>query len=89
VGTFGEPPTLTGERRRDHYYRWQNRYDAPWDMDLLEDRYWLVIRHDVSGVQREFFAFIGRITGLVIIISAFVTGTTLDGLRWLLIKPVL
>jgi len=90
VGTFGEPPTLDREpRHRDHYYRWQNRYDAPWDMDLLEDRYWLVIRHDASGVQREFFAFIGRITGLVIIISAFVTGTTLYVLRWLLIKPVL
>ncbi|WP_017300783.1 two-component system sensor histidine kinase NtrB [Nodosilinea nodulosa] len=94
VGTFGEAPQLTlKESERgwtpDRYYRLQQRYDAPWDMPPLRDRYVLIVRHDATGVQREFFAFIGRIAGLVVIISVFVTGATLVVLRQLLIKPIM
>ena len=94
VGSFGEVPELTlAESQRamlpDRYYRRQRRYDAVWDMPPLRDRYVLIVRHDATWVQREFFAFIGRIAGLVVIISAFVTGATLVVLRRLLIKPVM
>ncbi|MGB3199401.1 MAG: ATP-binding protein [Nodosilinea sp.] len=94
VGSFGEPPQLTlaeSEQGRvpDRYYRRQQRYDAPWDMPPWRDRYVLIVRHDASDVQREFFAFIGRIVGLVVIISVFVTGATLVVLRQLLIKPIM
>ena len=94
VGRFGEAPQLTlteiqSGMARDRYYRRQNRYDAPWDMPPLRDRYVLIVRHDATWVQREFFAFIGRITGLVVIISAFVTGATLVVLRRLLIEPIM
>lgn len=94
VGSFGEAPELTlAEIQRhlakDRYYRQERRYDAPWDMPPLRDRYVLIVRHDATGVQREFFAFIGRIVGLVVIISVFVTGATLVVLRRLLIKPVM
>ncbi len=94
VGGFGEMPQLTlaeSQRRAmaDRYFRRHQRYDAPWDMPPLRDRYVLIVRHDASGVQREFFAFIGRIIGLVVIISVFVTGATLVVLRQLVIKPIL
>jgi PAS domain S-box-containing protein len=94
VGSFGEPPTLSLEEsrqgwRRDRYYRWQDRYDAPWDMPPLQGEYVLIVRHDAAWVRREFFSFIGRIAGLVVIISIFVTGATLIVLRRILIKPVL
>ncbi|PSN20807.1 PAS domain-containing sensor histidine kinase [filamentous cyanobacterium CCP5] len=94
VGTFGEPPRLTWPQiqagRTDHYWRRQRRYDALWEsMSELEDDYLLVIRHDATWVQQEFYSFIGRITGLVLIISVFVTGATMVVLERLLIKPVL
>ncbi|WP_225885437.1 sensor histidine kinase [Leptolyngbya sp. KIOST-1] len=94
VGSFGEAPQLTlaeSEQRwrPDRYYRRQHRYDAPWDMPPLRGRYVLIVRHDARGVQREFFAFVGRILGLVVIISIFVTGATLVVLRQLLIKPIM
>ncbi|PSN15153.1 PAS domain-containing sensor histidine kinase [filamentous cyanobacterium CCT1] len=94
VGRFGEAPQLTlAESQQgwtpDRYYRRQRRYDAPWDMPPLRDRYVLIVRHDASGVQREFFAFIGRIAGLIVIISVFVTGATLVVLRRLLIQPIM
>lgn len=94
VGHFGEPPQLTlaeSEQGRiaDRYYRRQQRYDALLDIPPWRDRYVLIVRHDASGVQQEFFAFIGRIIGLVVIISVFVTGATLVVLRRLLIKPIM
>lgn len=94
AGTFGEAPqlTLTESERSwtpDRYYRLQQRYDAPWEMPPLRDRYVLIVRHDAAWVQREFFAFIGRIAGLVVIISVFVTGATLVVLRRRLIKPIM
>jgi len=94
LGSFGEPPELTLQEslqgwRPDRYRRWQDRYDAPWDTALLEGEYVLIVRHDAAWVRTEFFAFIGRIAGLVVIISVFVTGATLFVLRRILIKPIL
>jgi len=90
VGTFGEPPQTSPrpgvEVRR--YWRWQQRYDAQWTTALPPD-YTLIIHHDARWVQQEFFAFIGRIAALVLIISVFVTGATLFCLRRLLIAPIL
>jgi PAS domain S-box-containing protein len=94
IGSFGESPVLTWQqsqqgRRSDYYNRWQKRYDAPWDMPPIQGQYVLIVRHDAHWVTQEFFRFIARITGLVIIISVFVTGATLYVLRRLLIEPIL
>ncbi|MEM6839830.1 MAG: PAS domain S-box protein [Cyanobacteria bacterium P01_C01_bin.120] len=94
AGTFGEPPelgnpaTLAAEQR-DRYDRQTQRYDAVWEMAPLAGRYELVIRHDATWVGREFYFFIGRISGLVLIISVFVTGATMIVLNHLVISPVL
>jgi PAS domain S-box-containing protein len=97
VGTFGEAPTLSlrsalTPRRwhhSDRYERQTQRYDALWEMSPLEGRYHLIIRHDATWVGREFYYFIGRISGLVLIISAFVTVATLIVLDRLVIAAIL
>ncbi|HEY9889624.1 MAG TPA: PAS domain-containing protein, partial [Candidatus Obscuribacterales bacterium] len=94
VGSFGEVPALLlqaakGETQGDRYDRHTQRYDALWQMSPLEDRYYLIIRHDAAWVGREFYYFIARITGLVLIISVFVTGATMIVLDRLVISPVL
>lgn len=98
VSTFGEAPELTleqalthrrGQRGGDRYNRRTQRYDALWVMSPLEDRYQLIIRHDAAWVGREFYHFIFRIAGLVLIISVFVTGATMIVLDRLVIASVL
>ena len=98
VGTFGEVPDLTLEqalsrtrigRGGDRYNRQTQRYDALWKMSPLVGRYELIIRHDATWVGREFYYFIARIAGLVLIISVFVTGATMIVLDRLVISSVL
>ncbi|MGF1457959.1 MAG: PAS domain S-box protein [Leptolyngbyaceae cyanobacterium] len=93
VGSFGEPPELDlaalQSSQPDLYNRQTQRYDAVWEMSPLADRYQLIIRHDAAWVGREFYYFIARITGLVLIISVFVTGATMIVLERLVISPVL
>jgi len=98
VGTFGEAPeleieqALAAEQQRgkgDRYNRRTQRYDALWRMSPLAGRYQLIVRHDASWVGREFYYFIFRISGLVLIISVFVTGATMIVLDRLVIASVL
>ena len=94
VGSFGELPELSFDqvihnRNADFLNRQIKRYDAVWLMSPLEGRYILIIRHDASSVQREIYAFIGRISGLVLIISIFVTLATMIVLERILITPIL
>ncbi|MEL7313733.1 MAG: PAS domain S-box protein, partial [Cyanobacteria bacterium J06559_3] len=98
VGTFGEAPELTLAaakaanpwwRDGDRYNRRTQRYDTVWQMSPLKNRYQLIVRHDATWVGREFYYFIARITGLVMIISVFVTGAMMILLERLVISPVL
>ncbi|MEO0988508.1 MAG: PAS domain S-box protein, partial [Cyanobacteria bacterium J06639_14] len=98
IGTFGEPPELDIDaalaanqlwRSGDRYNRSTQRYDALWQMSPLNNRYQLIIRHDATWVGREFYYFIARITGLVMIISVFVTGAMMILLERIVISPVL
>ncbi|WP_201278990.1 PAS domain S-box protein [Leptolyngbya iicbica] len=98
IGSFGELPELAAAMpellpqvltERDRYNRRTQRYDAVWEMSPLEGRYELIIRHDATWVGREFYYFIGRIIGLVLIISVFVTGATMIVLDRLVIASVL
>ncbi|MEL6320112.1 MAG: PAS domain S-box protein [Cyanobacteria bacterium J06626_14] len=94
VGTFGESPELTytdvaTKGKEAALNRFESRYEALWSMSPLEGRYVLIIRHDSTSVNEEFFAFIGRISGLVVIISAFVTIATWIVLERLIVSPIL
>lgn len=94
VGVFGEAPLLSAEaiianRRADRFDRGENRYEAAWFMSPLQDRYILIITHDATGVQAELYAFVGRIAGLVLIISLFVTLAMMIVLERMLISPIM
>lgn len=94
VGTFGESPQLpfADVRQRDSLYQRQtggDRYDAVWVAAQPNGTYFIVIRHNADGVQVEMLAYILRITGLVLIIAAFVTVVMMLILGTNLITPIL
>ncbi len=92
VGTFGKMPQLSfaavQTNPRATLYQ-QTQYDAAWAIAPLKGQYVLIIRHNAASVQAEIIAFIERITGLVLIISIFVTVATLIVLEPLLITPIM
>lgn len=94
VGVVGDRPTITGDSvptgqvvRQLHANG--RRYDVAWPSDRFQNQYILVVRHDATGVQREMVQYALAIAGLVVIISAFVTGVTIWVLERILIVPVL
>ncbi len=94
--TIGEPPEIDfSELRNPEKYlicgreRNGDRYDVAWSAQTLGANYILIVRHDASSVQRELYAFTLRIAGLVLLISAFVTGTTTIVLGVTVIVPIL
>jgi signal transduction histidine kinase len=92
VGTFGEMPQLSFTAVQTNpsatlYQR--HKYDAAWAIAPLKGQYVLIVRHNAASVQAEIIAFIGRVTGLVLIISVFVTIATLIVLEPLLITPIM
>jgi adenylate cyclase len=66
-----------------------NRYDVAWSSESLGVPYVLISRHDASTVKQELRNFIFRITGLVLIISIFVTAATMVVLGIIVIDPIL
>jgi len=92
VGTFGKMPQLsfaTVQANPSATLYQQDHYDAAWAIAPLKGQYVLIIRHNAASVQAEIIAFIKRITGLVLIISVFVTVATLIVLEPLLITPIM
>lgn len=64
-------------------------YDVVWVTELQKKNYYIVLRHDISIIQKEIYWFILRIAGLVAIISTFVSMSTLIVLKTALITPIL
>ena len=94
VGTFGEQPELSfsdaNERQILTFWnRQSDRYDAVWTPEQMNRDYFLLLRHDTSSLQLELNAFILRIGGLVLIISAVVTTGTWIALDPVVITPIL
>lgn len=74
IGQFGEPPVLTFSQAiqgKTLYLRQQNgdRYDVSCNVNPMNNKYVIIIRHDASDVQTETYAYILRIAGLVLIIA--------------------
>lgn len=92
VGTFGESPKLSfSELKNTQTLRLQNgsRFDGVWLGAKMQSDYTIVIRHDASSLGPELMAYVGRIVGLVVIISAFITITVWIALEPLAIAPIL
>ncbi|MGF1482632.1 MAG: PP2C family protein-serine/threonine phosphatase [Cyanophyceae cyanobacterium] len=99
VGTFGAAPELVytdvlRQRNLDFqaiaYSDPENeQYDVAWTIPSGNDTYLLMLRHDVSSVTSELYAFVLRIAGLVVIISVFVTVATVIILGPMVISPIL
>ncbi|MDX2254736.1 MAG: adenylate/guanylate cyclase domain-containing protein [Pseudanabaenaceae cyanobacterium bins.39] len=66
-----------------------NRYEVAWGGREFGSKYILVVKHDVEFIQQELIAFVWRITGLVAIISLFVTASTVVILGAIAILPIL
>ncbi|MBE9061537.1 PAS domain S-box protein [cf. Phormidesmis sp. LEGE 11477] len=99
IGSFGEAPTMTFTDFSDvedvadsfvsNFNPRADRYEVAQTFPLVGIPHWVVINHDTTSVRREVRAFIWRIFGLVLLISAVVTLTTMVVLRAVLISPVL
>lgn len=94
VGQFGEAPALSfAKARQDEYLYVQSeggdRYDAAWVAQQPDGNYYIVIRHDASGMRQELWAFGFRVAGIVLIVAAFVTLAMLLTLGPTVITPIL
>ncbi len=94
VYTFGEPPEISLEQTKNErifrkHYLDAKRYDVAWTNKSLGGNYILIVRHDAASVQSELYAYIWRITILVLIITAFVTTVTMLFLGGTVIAPIL
>ncbi len=86
VGTFGNPPQLSLTQIANNRPRRQgNSYDEiVWFGPQMKTNQTVIIRHDASMVQPEINAYVARITGLVVIISLFLTLTV-----WITLDPII
>ncbi|MBE9130021.1 MULTISPECIES: adenylate/guanylate cyclase domain-containing protein [unclassified Coleofasciculus] len=94
MGIFGEPPQISfSDLKRSKMMqirRWNGqRYDVAWSSHQLGVPYVVIIRHNASFIQPKLYAFTLRIAGLVLLISVFVTGTTMLVLGRIVIVPIL
>lgn len=94
VGTFGEKPYISATNLgKAKVFRFRSadrkRYDVAWSAQMLAGKYILIVRHNSSSVQTELYAFSIRVAGLVLIISIFVTLTTMLTLGVTVIRPIL
>lgn len=94
LDSFGEIPTIDcigpsqSSIQRQLIAR-PARYEVAWPSSQLQEDYTLIVRHNASQVGHEMSQYVLAIAGLVILISAFVTFTTVLMLERLLINPLL
>ena len=94
LGKFGEPPALTlSDMQGREVVRAISqdglRYDVGWSAAKSKSAYHVIGRLDASGVQKELWAYVGRIILFVILIVAFVTAGTMLAVGTTVITPIL
>ncbi|MFC1858712.1 PP2C family protein-serine/threonine phosphatase [Thermodesulfobacteriota bacterium] len=94
LGKFGKSPemSITAKDFREMTARRNSggtRYDVLYPVTIHQQKYFLNLRHDASSVKDELYAFFLRISGLVIIISAFVTFGAWIALNPIVVRPIL
>ena len=90
VGQFGEAVTLKPNIETTIRSEWasRHRYEILLPAESLNWYYSVTLRYDGTPIHQNVYAFIGRIAGLVVIISGFVTLTTFLVLQKLIISPL-
>jgi class 3 adenylate cyclase len=94
IGTFGETPQVFPSDRQFQEMEivpvpQGDRVDLVWASLRMDGHYTLILRQDTSPVKADLQSFGWRVTGLVLIISLFVTATTMGVLGKLVIWPIL
>jgi class 3 adenylate cyclase len=94
IKKFGEQPDISySDLNRAKVLRLRSkdktRYDVAWSIPKQNKKYILIVRHNSAAVQDELYAFSGRVAGLVLLISVFVTCTTMLTLGITVIRPIL
>jgi serine phosphatase RsbU (regulator of sigma subunit) len=91
IGTFGNLPQLSLTQLGNNRPQRQGNFydDIVWSGSQMKTNHTVIIRHDASSVQPELIAYIARITGLVVIISLFLTLTVWITLDPIVITPIL
>jgi len=94
VGKFGESPTLNYAYIKSHGFaslnsRNNDRYDTVWFVPTTQNTYIVVIRHNIDGLNLDLAMYVLRIVGLVVIIAAFLTLTTMLIVGKNVITPIL
>lgn len=92
LASFGDRLVLDWQKiqagERTYKNTAENFYELTWPDSTME-KYTVVLRHDITDLQTELREYKLRIAGLVIIISVFVTGSTMLVMQILVISPVL
>ncbi|MGK7873844.1 MAG: response regulator [Xenococcaceae cyanobacterium] len=92
IGSFGEQPELSFIDFKDSEIssrHSRDKYDTVFFPPELDKAYVLIIRQDASSVNPKLYAYVGRISALVLIICIFVTGGTMIALESIVINPIL
>ncbi|TAF10621.1 MAG: adenylate/guanylate cyclase domain-containing protein [Nostocales cyanobacterium] len=94
IGKFGEQPDISySNMGKNQVFKLKSqdkkRYDVAWSIPQQQQKYILIVRHDSSAIQIELYAFLIRVAGLVLVISIFVTLTTMLTLGITVIRPIL
>jgi class 3 adenylate cyclase len=94
VSKFGEQSNLTysqlGNAKVKRILNNDNtRYDVAWLIATEQQQYFLIVRHDSAFIKGDLLAYSVRIVGLVLIISVFVTFTTMLTVGVTVIRPIL
>lgn len=92
LATFGDRPALTWQLIQQGIPSRQDKahslFDSSWTATALPHST-IVLRHDITPIQQALQQYQLRIGALVMIISLFVTGSTLLVMQILVIDPVL
>ncbi|NJK39743.1 MAG: PP2C family protein-serine/threonine phosphatase [Oscillatoriales cyanobacterium RM2_1_1] len=90
VGNFGNFPEASWNELASRRSQRQGSFydDVIWLGSSMKTDYTITLRHDASSVQSELMAYIARISGLVIIISLFLTLTVWIALDPIVITPI-
>ena len=94
IGTFGERPEIAPEAAEQDgvaalWHREVDRYDVLWPSRHSGLPFQLAARLDSAPIETELRAFVLRIGGLILIVSAFVCAATILVVGRLVLRPML